>query len=179
MLDLTQNYFELFQLSRTYALDDETLSKRYQALQRYVHPDRYSRASEQERRLAMQGAAFVNEAHRTLSDPLQRAKYLLLLDAYPLNESEQDRIDPDFLMQQMELREQLDEIGQRSDSRGDLAELQMNIKRQLDCLLSEMQGAFLGSDLQKAAALLQKAWFLDKLQQDTEELVLRFEDIEA
>ncbi|MES9845310.1 MAG: Fe-S protein assembly co-chaperone HscB, partial [Candidatus Sedimenticola sp. 6PFRAG5] len=80
MLDFSKNYFELFGLPAGYIIDAEQLSGRYRELQRVVHPDRYANASDQERRLSMQGATRINEAFDTLKDPIQRARYLLSLN---------------------------------------------------------------------------------------------------
>ncbi|HKJ76321.1 MAG TPA: Fe-S protein assembly co-chaperone HscB, partial [Gammaproteobacteria bacterium] len=73
--DFSQNYFELFGLPEGFEVDSETLSLRYRDLQRALHPDRFAGASDRERRLSVQQTARVNEAYRTLKDPLARARY--------------------------------------------------------------------------------------------------------
>ncbi|HXK57292.1 MAG TPA: hypothetical protein PLZ16_11665 [Gammaproteobacteria bacterium] len=55
MLDFSKNYFELFGLPVGYIIDKVQLAERYRELQRVVHPDRFANASEQEKRLSMQG----------------------------------------------------------------------------------------------------------------------------
>jgi len=79
MLNFSQNYFELFGLPNQFHTDLNALSERYRELQRVTHPDRYANASDQEKRIAMQGATLINEAFQTLKNPLQRAQYMLSL----------------------------------------------------------------------------------------------------
>lgn len=178
MLDLTQNYFELFQLSPTYSLDEETLSARYQLLQRHVHPDRYASASAQERRFAMQSAAYVNEAYKVLADRLLRAKYLLHLQGYRANDNLLNESDPGFLMQQIELREQLEDIEQQPDALNGVMSFQVNIRKQIEDVDVGLQRAFKNGDLREADLLLQKAGFLCKLLEEAEERELRLENKE-
>ena len=71
--DFSKNYFELFGLPVGYIVDAKALAERYRELQRIVHPDRFANASDQERRLSVQGAALINEAYETLKDPIARS----------------------------------------------------------------------------------------------------------
>ncbi|MGD8936145.1 MAG: Fe-S protein assembly co-chaperone HscB, partial [Thiogranum sp.] len=104
---LTQNYFQLFSLPERYRLERAELDARYRDLQRRVHPDRFASAGDQERRASMQQAAQINEAFETLKDPLRRGRYLLELRGVPVEERQGSHHDPEFLMQQIELREAL------------------------------------------------------------------------
>src|SRR5678815_5907198 len=79
MIDFSRNHFQLFGLSERFRLDAAALDRAYQELQSEVHPDRYATAGETEQRLALQASARVNEAYRTLKDPVARAQYLLSL----------------------------------------------------------------------------------------------------
>ena len=108
MLDFSKNYFELFGLPVAYIVDTEQLAERYRDLQRVLHPDRYANATEQERRLSMQGATLVNAAFQTLKDPLQRAHYLLTLKGIEMDAQRETTRDSAFLMEQLELREELE-----------------------------------------------------------------------
>ncbi|MDQ7016056.1 MAG: co-chaperone HscB [Gammaproteobacteria bacterium] len=114
-LDFSKNYFELFSLSVSFDLDQGMLAARFQELQRLLHPDRFASAGEQERRFSMQGATLVNEAFQTLKDPLTRATYLLSLQGISLDNESDTQMDMAFLMQQMELREALDEVRENDD----------------------------------------------------------------
>lgn len=113
-MNLSQNYFELYQLPGTYAIDLNLLAQRHRVLQQQVHPDRFAHTTGVDRRAAMQMATLANDAYRTLRDPLLRAEYLLSL--HGVAHCASDTIsDPEFLMEQMELREQLDELRVQSD----------------------------------------------------------------
>lgn len=107
-LELPQNYFELFQLPCALDIDAERLAARYRALQRELHPDRFATAGVREQRLAAQAAAHVNHAHRVLSDPHERATYLLQLQGCTVDDERDTTHDAEFLMCQMERREELE-----------------------------------------------------------------------
>lgn len=111
-MDLSLDYFALFQLPRAFAIDGPLLEERYRSLQQSVHPDRHTGATAQEQRLAMQYATYVNEAHVTLKSPLARAIYLLELAGCSIEEN--PTLEPAFLMQQIELREALEEVDSES-----------------------------------------------------------------
>ncbi len=65
---VTKNYFELFELPVSYAIDQEVLDSRFMKLQKSVHPD----ASDDDSL-----SVIVNKAYSTLSDPIQRAEYMM------------------------------------------------------------------------------------------------------
>jgi len=114
-VDFSNNYFELFELPVAFDLNGQQLSSQYRALQRVLHPDRYASASAAERRWSMQAASFVNEGYQTLSKPIARASYLLSLNGISLDEETDTQMAPEFLMEQMELRESLDEVSSAGD----------------------------------------------------------------
>lgn len=103
------DYFTLFHLEPRFDLDVAELTRRYRDVQSEIHPDRYAGKSAQEQRLAVQQAAYVNEAYQCLKQPLMRARYLLGL-LQPQLMGTQAALDAAFLMEQMELREQLDAL---------------------------------------------------------------------
>ena len=74
-----------------------------------MHPDRFAHAGDAERRASLQWTTRVNEAYRTLKDPVQRGKHLLELHGIDVAFETNTAMPPEFLMQQMELREALDE----------------------------------------------------------------------
>ncbi len=106
-MSLNANHFEVFNLPIAFDIDSPLLAQRYRELQRMVHPDNYAQASERERRLALQKSTQVNEAFQTLNNPLARGRYLLQLQGIDTNEASDMAMDPEFLMMQMELREEL------------------------------------------------------------------------
>ncbi len=105
MLDFTRNHFELFGLPVRYAIDAKALEGSYRELQRSVHPDRHSASDDASRRLSLQAAARVNEAYRTLADPVERARYLLSLAGIEAFGETDTALEFDFLERQLERRE--------------------------------------------------------------------------
>lgn len=110
-----RNHFELFGLTPAYALDLNHLDRAYRDIQAEVHPDRYARAGDAERRASMQMTTQVNEAYRTLKSPVQRARYLLELNGVDVGFETNTAMPRDFLTQQMELREKLEEAKEATD----------------------------------------------------------------
>ncbi|MEM7293973.1 MAG: Fe-S protein assembly co-chaperone HscB, partial [Pseudomonadota bacterium] len=109
-IDLTRDYFALFSLPRGYEVDQDHLQQRYHEFQQLVHPDRFASGTAQERRYSMQVTSHVNNAQKTLRDDLERAIYLLSLSGIDINAETDTRVDPGFLMEQIELREALERI---------------------------------------------------------------------
>ncbi|MBL6969399.1 MAG: Fe-S protein assembly co-chaperone HscB [Gammaproteobacteria bacterium] len=114
-MDLTTNYFELFGIPVSYSVDKGRLAESYRELQQLFHPDRFASSSAQERRLSLQMASRINEGNRVLRDPIERARYLLELNEVDLGTDGETLRDNQFLLEQMELREELDEIQHGSD----------------------------------------------------------------
>ncbi len=69
------SYFDL--MGVPVAADDATLTRRFHELSRRFHPDRFGTSDAVTQTIALQNAALVNDAYRTLRDPFQRAEYLL------------------------------------------------------------------------------------------------------
>ena len=89
-LDLKQSYFELFGLDLKFDIDLKQLHSEQQRLQAIFHPDRFVRASDQEKRLSVQQASWVNEGYESLLNPVKRARYMLQLSGLELNEQGQN-----------------------------------------------------------------------------------------
>ena len=117
MIDFSRNYFELFGLPSRFRLDSQALDRAYRALQTEVHPDRHTTASDAERRVALQSSARVNEAYRTLRNPVERATHLLSLRGAPSQDEGNAPLDVAFLERQLERREELSEAEQAGDLR--------------------------------------------------------------
>ena len=79
-------------------LDEAQLQERYRELQRATHPDKFASAGDQERRIAMQHAAQVNEAYEVLRDPVRRGFYLLELRGHIIEQEKSTTRDTGFLM---------------------------------------------------------------------------------
>lgn len=110
--------FDLMGLPASFDLDAGLLAQRHRELSRALHPDRYVGRGASERRQALGKAIEVNEAYRILKDPVRRAELLLRRLGVEVGEQAERQVDPDFLMQIMELRESLSELRQARDAAG-------------------------------------------------------------
>lgn len=170
-MKLTQNYFELFGLPATFDIDSQHLSKRYRELQKVAHPDKFVNATEQERRIAMQQAGFINEAQKTLKDPVTRARYLLSLQGVELDLEKETTADTSFLMEQLELRERLAQVTAESDPFAALDELIAEVNQRSKQLLDKISAGFdnpTPEQLENVREDLRKMQFLHKLQSQVE-----------
>ncbi len=104
-----QNYFSLFNLPQQFNLDVELLESNFRKIQSESHPDRFVSASPSERLASMQLATLANEAYDTLKNSAMRAKYLLEQLGIDAIADTNTSLPADFLMQQMEWREMLED----------------------------------------------------------------------
>ncbi|MBA1446745.1 MAG: Fe-S protein assembly co-chaperone HscB [Chromatiales bacterium] len=179
MLDFSKNYFELFGLPVGFIVDADSLSDRYRDLQRVIHPDRYANASEQERLLSLQGASRINEAFETLKDPIARATYLLTMHGIEMDAQKETTSDMAFLMQQMELREELEGVRNQDDPYEAVLDLRGRINRQIKTLVGQMAVQFESAtpdQLEDAREILRKMRFLQKLRTEVESVAADLED---
>src|SRR5687767_6352648 len=170
-----QSHFELFGLPPAFALESERLERSYREIQSQVHPDRFAHAGDAERRASLQWTTRVNEAYRTLKDPVQRGKHLLELHGVDVAFETNTRMPTDFLMQQLELREELESAtGRRDSSRLDGLRSRLRVqKKELEKRIADAIDA--KKDYPGAAELVRKLMFLDRLD---EEIDMAYEDIE-
>jgi molecular chaperone HscB len=170
---LEKNFFELFGIPETFDIDSKDLKRRYQDLQRQFHPDKFSNASGQERRMSMQVTAQINEALQTLLNPVQRGRYLLKLSGVDINDDHDTRMDPAFLMEQIELREKLEIIHKQTDPQKELMDFMNNVengKRECRNQLSKLFLEKSESAKGQARNVLRELQFFDKISSEIEEL---------
>jgi molecular chaperone HscB len=167
-----KNYFELFGLPVDFDVDPSTLSVRYRELARRVHPDKFAQGSDQERRLSMQWTTLVNEAFQTLKDPIRRGRYLLSLSGVELRDDTDTAMDPQFLMEQMELREALEEVRGAPEPHRRLVELANDIRRRFDAKTQQLRASLAHDkgDHGQATNTIREMQFLDKLLRQAGEL---------
>ncbi|SDJ83822.1 Fe-S protein assembly co-chaperone HscB [Microbulbifer yueqingensis] len=163
------NYFEIFGLKPGFSVDREALATRYRELQREFHPDRYAAKSDREQMLAMQYATRINEAHNVLREPVARAGYLLELAGVEIS-PEQTTADAEFLMQQMLLRERLEEVRGEADPEAALDALSREVGDLFTAEQDRFGRLFVDGELEGASDSLLKMQFLAKLQRQVEEL---------
>jgi molecular chaperone HscB len=108
--------FDILGLAPRYDLELELVETRHRALSRVLHPDRHASEPPGVRRQALSSAIAVNEAFRVLSDPVLRAEALLLRLGVKLEQADEKPAAPAFLMQVLELREELADAQHRGDA---------------------------------------------------------------
>jgi molecular chaperone HscB len=118
------NYFEFFQLPPKLVLDTAALEKNFYALSRKLHPDRFASKPAAEQAAALAESSLLNDAYRTLKDPIARTEYLLKLEGVELEEqskaateaartsgvAKKQIVPPDLLEEAFELNMQLEEM---------------------------------------------------------------------
>ena len=165
-MDFQQNYFQLFGLPEHYRLDNALLDQQYHALQTQVHPDKFAHLPEAERRMSVQWATRVNEAYQTLRRPISRARYLLALHGVDTQEETNTAMPVDFLMQQMEWREGIEEARQ-SGNMSELDKLEARLQHEVQ-RLQESLAVKIDDEHGYAAAAegVRKLKFMEKLAEE-------------
>jgi molecular chaperone HscB len=166
--DLSKNYFELFGLPVSFELDVAALSEQYRELQKTIHPDKFANASDRDRRLAVQQAALINEAFQTLKSPLKRARYMLELRGVVFDDQHATSFEPDFLMEQMELRESLIAIRQQTDALTSLAKLMQEVENKFQEMTRQLATLIEQDDPDQARVQIHKLQFMEKLLNECE-----------
>ena len=144
------------------------LDDNFRALSRKLHPDRFARASAQERRYSLEQTTILNDAYRTLKDPVRRAEHLLALRGV----KGEPKMSPEFLEQTMEDREKL----MAAKASGEpLDALAAGVREKRDRTLHEVRALLEnGGDPSAAAELLARmryyARYLDEVEGRTAEL---------
>ena len=173
--DFSQDYFALFGLPRVYRVDMARLDQAYHAMQGKVHPDRHAHLPETERRLSMQWATQVNEAYRTLKQPLARAHYLLRLAGAEGGHESNTVMPAEFLMEQMEWREALGEATEAADEDA-LDDLSRRLRHNARALEAELARQLDETgDLDAAADSVRRMKFLEKLQHEINDALTALE----
>lgn len=169
-----QNYFEIFGLEPDFQMDEKLLEGNYRSLQALLHPDRHVNGGAREKRLAAAKSSLVNEAYHVLSDTCSRAAYLLETRGLELDAEKDTTADADFLFEQMELEESLQQLDGRP-SLDDANRLLDKIRSRADGAQAGFERAWRAHDLDAAREWVLKMKFLHKVQQKAVRLVQRLE----
>jgi molecular chaperone HscB len=113
------DYFTFFGLNRKLALDPAELEQRFHQLSWKLHPDNFVRATESERNLSLQRSSELNDAYRTLRDPVSRVEYLLANSGMRKEGEHKQQAPPELLAEVFELNESLDELREAKEQGGD------------------------------------------------------------
>jgi molecular chaperone HscB len=146
------DYFELFNLPRKLTLDVTALEKQFYALSRKLHPDRFASKPVAEQEAALAASSQLNDAYRTLKDPILRTQYLLKLEGVELEEQSKAATDaaratgvekkqvvpPELLEEVFELNMQLQEMRAAKQMGEDEPELRRDLMTAKDAFDAKM-----------------------------------------
>jgi molecular chaperone HscB len=155
------DYFSFFGLPRKLNVNGGELEREFYRLSRRLHPDLYVHGSTEEQSWSLQKSSMLNDAYRTLKDPVQRTQYLLKLEGVQLEEqsqaaTEQARqsgeqkkqvVPPEMLEEVFELNMQLEEarmnrkMGEVDGTlQQELEEKKREFEGRLEALAEELKG---------------------------------------
>ena len=163
---MSVSYYAFFGLDARFELDLQALENSYRKIQSAHHPDRFVTATASDRLQSMQVATHANEAYLTLKKPAARAKYLLELQGIQAISETNTAMPIDFLMQQMEWREQLEDAKKEKNIEA-LEALIRTLKTESNRLETDFSDQYdLKKDYTSATDTARKLIFIDKLSSD-------------
>ena len=186
-------YFDMFDLPQKLNLDVQALEKQFYRYSRKLHPDVHARATQQEQEWSLAQASLLNDAYRTLKNPLERTKYLLKLEGAQFEEprgANPSKVPADLLEEVFELNMQLEELRQNQkigeddpQLRRDLEAAKNQFAAQLSALDEQVRSRWSAWDAaweqsdeakktaakEAMTALLQRRSYLQNLVRDVDE----------
>ncbi len=129
------NYFELFELPISLQIDKSKLAQKYFELQKKYHPDFFAKATEHEQAEALEISSQLNKALKILKNQNQTIKYVLQLKQL-LEEEEKYQLPPTFLMEMMELNEELNQ-----DSAKQIEQLESELYKEVQPIVENYNDA--------------------------------------
>jgi molecular chaperone HscB len=157
-----QSYFAMFSLPRKLTIDTSALERDFYKLSRRLHPDLYARKSAEEQAWSLRQSSLLNDAYRTLKDPVARTAYLLKLEGVRIEDEnsetrdhkeKQNRVPADLLEEVFELNMQLEEMranlktGEDDPAlRGDLERARAQFEKMLAAVDEDLRSAWAGWD---------------------------------
>ncbi|MGH9740928.1 MAG: Fe-S protein assembly co-chaperone HscB [Candidatus Acidiferrum sp.] len=124
----TADYFTIFGLPHKLWIEMNALEQKFLRLSWKLHPDNFVNASEEERELSLKRSSELNDAYRTLSDPVGRVEYLLAIENMRKEGEHKQQAPPELLEEVFELNESLDELREAKSAGGDLAALKSRLE---------------------------------------------------
>jgi molecular chaperone HscB len=154
------DYFTFFGFPRKLNLDTAALEKEFYALSRRLHPDVFGQAEDRERTWSLEQSSMLNDAYRTLKDPIKRTEYLLRLEGIELEEQSKQAtekaratgelkkqvVPPDLLEEVFELNMHLEELRVQKKSGEDdpalleeIGKAKLSLEEKFDALFNELK----------------------------------------
>lgn len=158
-----QDYFSLFKIPNDFEVDLAAVRETYLSFQRAFHPDQFTASRESEQLAALQSSSLLNDAYETISSPIKRAAYLLSLSGVDVEQTSQNDLGMELLVEQMELRELLGALPGGERGLEELEALQVEVEKKVASCQLDFGVAFAKKDLQLSKRLYHKLQFLFKL----------------
>ncbi len=171
-LNLQSNDFELFSIPLQFAQDRVALDARWKELQRQAHPDKFAAQGAAAQRVAMQWSVRINEAYQRLKNPLARASYLCELNGAPIQAENNTAMPTQFLMQQMEWREALEEATTVEDLEKIAAQTRVSERVQMEKIAQSLDAA---RDFPEAARQVRSLMFIERFASEVDARIDRLE----
>jgi molecular chaperone HscB len=130
LLQLPQavDYFALFEMPRQLWIEMNGLEQKFLQLSWKLHPDNFVNATETERELSLKHSSELNDAYRTLRDPIGRVEYLLGIEGARKEGQHKQQAPPELLEEVFELNESLDELREAKAAGSNLATLKSRLE---------------------------------------------------
>jgi molecular chaperone HscB len=123
-----RDYFAIFSLPRKLWIEMSALEQKFLQMSWKLHPDNFVNASEAERQSSLRRSSELNDAYRTLKEPVARVEYLLAIEGARKEGEQKQQVPPELLEEVFELNESLDELREAKAAGGDLAILQQRLE---------------------------------------------------
>jgi molecular chaperone HscB len=123
-----KDYFTIFELPRKLWIEMAALEQKFLQLSWKLHPDNFVNASPEERDSSLKRSSELNDAYRTLRDPIARVEYLLAIEGARKEGQTKQQAPPELLEEVFELNESLDELREAKSSGGDTASLKQRLQ---------------------------------------------------
>ncbi len=163
---MAMNYFELFELPVTLKVNTAALSRKFFELSKEYHPDYFINEEGQAQAEALEKSAQLNKAWKTFQNPDETIKYVLQLKGL-LEEEEKYELPPDFLMEVLEINEQLmdvDEPAVKADLESTIQQLQNEIYEPVKEMVENYkEGTVTEKELLQVKAYYYKKKYLDRI----------------
>ncbi len=138
-----QDYYTLFGLARSLRVAKEDLEQRFYDLSRKLHPDRFMRRSETERQYSLEASSILNDAYRTLKDPIKRSEYVLRQEGFDIGEQRSKDVPPELLEEVFDLNMALEEMrGGDNSARPQLEQAESNFAKMMSDVDGQLQRLF-------------------------------------
>ena len=173
------DYFALFGLKPRLAISPDELQKTFYELSRALHPDRFVRKPEREREYSLEASSVLNDAWRTLRNPVARGEYVLKQNGFDIGEQRSKNVPPELLEEVFELNMAIEEVrggdeGARPQldlARANFGNMLGDVDGQLETLFRKWDETQSRDDLAAIRALLNRRKYIQNLVSEVDALL--------